>query len=247
YLYDFQRGESFASKHLKVEVTAVPSVVEQNEPRNVALPGNSFWYHRAYFPSDAAPASHAVTLEVALPYQVLTDLKFNCITFRPHPAFTLTVKNLEYEHRGVWRTVPGFSPVQRAAASRWCFPLIEGRRLRLVLEQPYPLAEGPRKVFVFGGRQFAACREEYLDHGIVLSPFSASPPLTVKKIKHRFANATCLSQPAPEYDRPMPWFDFELYKEEPDGTLSYLSSWSNLPYNRLWVKTVLKKDQPTGV
>ncbi|WPA89545.1 virion structural protein [Moorella phage MTATph1] len=234
--------QAFVPNKINLKVNGQSLLFYQNDPRKMLSPDDDCWFRYVKRSVTESQTSETVTIEVELPPQLITSYDVNTIRFRPHPPFGLKTTNLEYQYRGDWTPVPGFQPVDRLRDIAWHFPTIKGARFRLTLEQARPFINGTEKVFVIGSKFLGIYYQEYADQGIVLSSFKVTPPVTVEKVTHHFANASCFNPYLPDgYDRPQDFFVFALCREEPDGTLTYLSNWSNLPYDKLWVITTLKK------
>ncbi len=242
FIYDMNH-QAFVPDKINLKVDGQSLLFYQNDPLKMLYPdSDDFWFRYVKRSVTESQTSETVKIEVELPPQLITSYDVNTIRFSPHPIFGLNVKKLEYQYRGDWTPIPGFQPVNRLRDTAWHFPTIKGARFRLTLEQARPFVSGTDKVFVTGSKFLGVYYQEYADQGIVLSPFKVTPPVTVEKITHYFANAPCFSPYLPNgYDRPQDFFIFALCREEPDGTLTYLSDWSNIIYDKLWVVTTLKK------
>jgi len=242
YLYDLH-SNIFVPPDTKVSVGEQSPELE-GDPLDLVDPRKKFWSYHFSYDLGVAPPAKEISVQIELSPQALTDYRINVITFAAHPLYTMTIKNLNYIFNSGWRPVPGFSPVEKATAYRWCFPPIEAKGFTFTLWQPFSLIEGTQRIFVLGGRQFGVFYQEYERSGIILSPFVIPYGSKVAKVKHYFANAPCLSVPRAGgiYEQATPFFEFGLYKEENDGTLTYLNNWQNIAATKVWVRTVLKLD-----
>ncbi|MEW6769984.1 MAG: hypothetical protein AB1330_01140 [Bacillota bacterium] len=245
YNYDIFNRRAFVAPDTKVLVGGGQApFVEGDDPLYLVDPEKRFWRYCLSYPAGTAPAAEEISVQVSLSSSFLSDYRVNLITFYPHPLYTLWVTDLGCALRSGWQQVPGFVPLEKITPVCWCFPVIEATNFNISLRQSFAQTENNRDVFVFGGRYFNIFYQEYEDAGVVLSCFEIMPLTTVVRVKHYFANAGCLSQLSVDgYERPTSFFTFELYKEESDGTLTYLADWRSIPANKVWVRTVLKKDQ----
>lgn len=245
YSYDAYRGISFVAPDTKVAVNSASGVPSMDSnPVDLIDPQKPLWRCWYSYEAGSAPNAREVSIQVELSPYALTDYKANTIVFAAHPLFTMSVRNLSYSYNVGWQPVPGFQPVGKVSFCRWCFPPMDARAVMMTLYQPFAVPKGTQRRFIVGGRHFGVFYQEYEQAGMVLSRFDVPYGSTVARVRHYFANFSCLSVRSTDgvYEQPTPFFDFELYREEADGILTYLSSWQNVPATRVWVRTLLKMD-----
>lgn len=185
------------------------------------------WQRRIY-----STQPEQVTVEVDFPGPLLTDMRTNSIFISPHPFRSLDLLSVELNlGRAGYQSAAGFVQQSQIPPLRLFFPVVEAVGVRLVLRQPSYLTLNEKQCYVLGLSGLGCYHETYMETGLVLSPFDIPFGASVISIVHRLDGQ--------DYASPTDSFSFELWREEPDGTLAYLADWDDIPATRVWVKTVL--------
>jgi hypothetical protein len=242
YAYDIFRQQTYVGSDTQVVVgTETQKNFVSDNPLWLVDPNQPFWAGTISDSVNNMPDQEVLSIEVDLSTQVIDDFQANTIVYIPHPLYTMSISDLQYNLTGTWNAIPGFTALSNITACRWCFTPINAINYRFTLAQPTYVTQGGQAVFTFGGQQFGVYYQPYQSTGIVFSEFTITPGSTISSVIHSFANTEdpSFGVTGSSFTTPQSFFSYEIFTEGPSGLLTYLPNWSNVNSSTVWVKTTL--------
>ncbi|WP_067923593.1 hypothetical protein [Alicyclobacillus shizuokensis] len=262
YVKNDLTGEIIVPDELQVSLGRSNSggtVVDTNVYEAFNGSDDTFWERVVTYDFSSCPDQEDVIMEITLPSHLVNNLNINTIVINPHPERGVQVANVEYLYEDAWQQIPGFQQNDLATIStalysprkKWYFPQVPVQKIRITLVQKTPIDLGGKKAFILGAQEIGVYLTLFEQGGgMVLTPFEMTGLYNIESVEHVFLNRGAFS-----FDQKLDnqlegnIFDYEILKEEIDGTLTPLSGreWSGQFAQRLWVRTMLYPDPYNGV
>lgn len=222
---------------------------------------HSYWrrtvtYHSI---SDVPENGEDAIIEIELPTKLVNNLNINTIAIHPHPERGIEIKNVEIQYQNAWQSVLGLEQEELttiksknySSRRKWFFPNTPVQKIRITLVQHHSMQIDEKIVFSLGLQEVSVALTTFEPSGgIVLTPFTMEGIYNIEDVEFVFSNRKAFSYPR-NMDHMLKGniFDYEIYIEEPDGTLRMLDSkdWNSQIASRIWIKTHLYPDPHNGV
>lgn len=245
YLYDDVSKVVTVPSTLKVNLSPVADSINiiDNDFKN-AINGvaNDYWV-RKVISKDAGYAD--VSIELALPDNIISSRDVNVIQFSPYPYSSLQVLSVEYQLNGDWKPIQGFETykgvvmttttdimgntvkdyhIDDAENIKLCFNKTAMGKIRLKLRQNTYVEENGQRVFYIGLKSLDVnCEAVNIDSAnfTVDINFLDDNPRILTGIIPYFDNDSILSDTNADKKS---LINYELYARNTNGGLDYIKS-----------------------
>ena len=225
FVFDEINNEYIVPYQLKYEVLPAADGfnIRENSLLDAIIPDEFKLWHRRYEYFSGFMNDVEAQVIIHLPEDTISNKDVNTIYIHPFPLNSIDIMNVEYRMNGNWTTIPGFQPVMEADNSKFCFPELEARSIRITLRQRHYVEKSGRQIFHMGLREVGVLNNDYQTGiGRFNVPVKFNETFTNKEIlgvNAIFSNASALSL----YQKDSRLATFKVYEVNSDGSESYLS------------------------
>lgn len=249
YLYDDLNDEYILPNTIKYEVLPIADkiTIRENDFRNALTPDEYKIWHREYRYFSGLKDHAEAQVIIELPDNIISNRDVNTIYIHPFPLNTLDIVNLEYQLDGGWNKVPGFTPVENADNTKFCFSPVEMSKVRVTLRQRHFIEKGGQQIFHMGLRSIEVMHNDYqMGVGRFELPVKFNPAFTNKQILNitpHYQNEETLSV----HQKETRLLTFRVYEVDENGKETYVSDTFPIQVksNNILLKGVLSFDRNT--